>query len=38
MEFLRGNLVNSVKSALAASGLAPDRLEIEITKSLFIHD
>ena len=38
MQFLRGDLVSSVESALAASGLAPDRVEIEITELLFIHD
>ena len=38
MEFLRGDVVNSVELALAASGLAPNRIEIEITESLFLHD
>ena len=36
IQFMRGNVVNSVISALAASGLAPHRLEIEITESVLL--
>ncbi len=35
-QFQSGHLVNTVKEALAASGLAPDRLELEITESIFL--
>src|SRR6202041_4146696 len=34
----RINLVQSVISALAASGLAPERLELEITESVLLQD
>jgi diguanylate cyclase (GGDEF)-like protein len=37
-QFRRGNLVNSVREALAASGLASSRLEIEITESVLFQD
>jgi diguanylate cyclase (GGDEF)-like protein len=37
-QFRQGNLVFSVQQALAASGLAPDRLEIEITEGVLIDD
>lgn len=36
IQFMRGNVVNSVLSALAASGLPPHRLEIEITESVLL--
>lgn len=35
-QFLSGNLIPAVKGALAASGLAPNRLELEITESIFL--
>jgi diguanylate cyclase (GGDEF)-like protein len=35
-QFQKGHLVSSVKDALAASGLPPGRLELEITESLFL--
>ena len=35
----RGNgLVGTVRDALATSGLSPDRLELEITESVLLHD
>ncbi|WP_203294932.1 EAL domain-containing protein [Maricaulis parjimensis] len=37
-QFRQGNLVMSVQQALAASGLAPERLEIEITEGVLIDD
>lgn len=37
-QFLRGDLVADVQNALEHSGLPADRLELEITESLFIHD
>lgn len=37
-QFRQGNLVISVQQALAASGLAPERLEIEITEGVLIDD
>lgn len=36
IQFMRGSVVNSVMSALAASGLPPHRLEIEITESVLL--
>ena len=36
IQFQRGNLVPSVVGALAASGLAPRRLELEITESVLL--
>ena len=36
VQFVRGNLVASVASALAHSGLAPHRLEIEVTESVLL--
>jgi diguanylate cyclase (GGDEF)-like protein/PAS domain S-box-containing protein len=36
VQVVREDFVDVVRDALAASGLAPDRLEIEITESLFI--
>ncbi len=35
-QFQRGDLVSVVKEALAASGLEPGRLEVEITESIFL--
>jgi diguanylate cyclase (GGDEF)-like protein len=37
-QILGGDLLADVNAALAASGLAPERLEIEITESVFSHD
>ena len=36
IQFMRGNVVGSVVNALAASGLPPQRLEIEITESVLL--
>jgi diguanylate cyclase (GGDEF)-like protein len=38
VQFQRGNLVSTVINALGSSGLAPERVEIEITESLFLED
>jgi diguanylate cyclase (GGDEF)-like protein len=38
IQFRRGNLMRSINEALAASGLAPNRLEIEITESVLLQD
>jgi diguanylate cyclase (GGDEF)-like protein len=38
VQFKNSNLVQSVISALAASGLAPGRLELEITESVLLQD
>ncbi|MBS0441191.1 MAG: EAL domain-containing protein [Proteobacteria bacterium] len=35
-QFQSGNLIPAVKRALAASGLSPNRLELEITESIFL--
>jgi diguanylate cyclase (GGDEF)-like protein len=37
-QFKRGDLVSVVTSALATSGLAPERLELEITESVLLND
>jgi diguanylate cyclase (GGDEF)-like protein len=37
-QFQSGYLLAAVKDALAASGLAPSRLELEITESVFLQD
>ena len=37
-QFREKTLVNSVKDALAASGLRANRLELEITESVLLHD
>lgn len=37
-QILAGDLLNDIESALAQSGLAPARLEIEITESIFAQD
>jgi diguanylate cyclase (GGDEF)-like protein len=38
VQFKKGDLVATVRAALAASGLRPDRLELEITESVLLHD
>ncbi len=38
VQFRKGNLVATVEAALAASGLRPDRLELEITESVLLRD
>jgi diguanylate cyclase (GGDEF)-like protein len=38
VQFKKGDLVGTVQAALAASGLRPDRLELEITESVFLRD
>jgi predicted signal transduction protein with EAL and GGDEF domain len=38
IQFTKGDLVATVQAALAASGLHPARLELEITESLFLND
>src|SRR3990167_8881885 len=38
MEFRRKDFVGSVANALTASGLAPDRLQLEITESVLMRD
>jgi diguanylate cyclase (GGDEF)-like protein len=37
VQFRKGDIVAAVASALAASGLAADRLELEITESVLLH-
>jgi len=37
-QFRRGNIVNTIRDALGASGLHPSRLEIEITESALFQD
>ena len=37
-QFQSDHLVSAVKAALAASGLSPGRLELEITESIFLQD
>jgi diguanylate cyclase (GGDEF)-like protein len=38
VQFKKGDLVSTVRAALAASGLRPQRLELEITESVLLHD
>ena len=38
IQFMRSNLVQTVESALAASGLPAERLELEITESVWLGD
>jgi EAL domain-containing protein (putative c-di-GMP-specific phosphodiesterase class I) len=38
VQFKKGDLVSAVQAALAASGLRPDRLELEITESVLLRD
>ena len=37
-QFKRGDLLAMTQSALGAAGLSPDRLELEITESVLLHD
>ena len=36
VQFLRGDLLSDIRAALAVSGLAPHRLHVEITESIFL--
>jgi diguanylate cyclase (GGDEF)-like protein len=38
VQFRRDNVPRAIREALQASGLAPNRLEIEITESVLLHD
>jgi diguanylate cyclase (GGDEF)-like protein len=38
VQFRRGGVINAVRDALALSGLAPHRLEVEITESVLLQD
>jgi len=38
VQFQRGNLVGTVMNALGSSGLSPERVEIEITESVFFEN
>ncbi|WP_445370577.1 EAL domain-containing protein [Methylomonas sp. HW2-6] len=38
LQFKRGNLLESVRSALAESGLEPEYLELELTESVLMYD
>ena len=38
VQFKNRKLVESVQAALSESGLAPDRLELEITETILLHD
>jgi EAL domain-containing protein (putative c-di-GMP-specific phosphodiesterase class I) len=38
IQFRRDDMANTIREALAAANLAPDRLEIEITESAFLDD
>lgn len=38
IQFKRGNLENTVATALASSGFNPERLELELTESILIQD
>jgi predicted signal transduction protein with EAL and GGDEF domain len=38
IQFRRGNITNAIREALAAARLPADRLEIEITESVFLED
>jgi diguanylate cyclase (GGDEF)-like protein len=38
VQFEKGDLVGTVQAALAASGLRPNRLDLEITESVFLRD
>jgi diguanylate cyclase (GGDEF)-like protein/PAS domain S-box-containing protein len=37
-QFLAGDLIETVRGILAETGLAPDRLDLEITEGVFMHD
>ena len=38
VQFKRGDIINTIETALAGSGLQPARLELEITESVFLRD
>lgn len=38
LQFKRGNIVETVTTALARSGLPPSHLELELTESILLHD
>src|ERR1700724_2182507 len=38
IQFEKGDIVATVRAALAASGLRPDRLELEITESVLLRE
>jgi diguanylate cyclase (GGDEF)-like protein len=38
VQFSRGDVIGAVKAALSASGLKPNRLEIEITETVLMHN
>jgi diguanylate cyclase (GGDEF)-like protein len=38
VQFKQGDIISTIQSALVASGLRPDRLELEITESVFLRD
>ena len=38
IQFRRGNVAETVRAALDAAGLSPNRLEVEITESVLLHD
>ncbi|MDA8383706.1 MAG: bifunctional diguanylate cyclase/phosphodiesterase [Betaproteobacteria bacterium] len=38
LQFRRGDIVETVARALERAGLAPDRLELELTESVLLHD
>lgn len=38
IQFRRGSVTNAIRAALDASGLAPNRLEVEITESVLVQD
>ncbi len=38
LQFKRGNMLDMVSTALATSGLRPDRLELELTESVLLQD
>ena len=38
VQFKHGDIIATLQAALAASGLRPDRLELEITESVFLRD
>ncbi len=37
-QFQRGVVLQQVEAALVASGIAPDRLELELTETVLLHD
>jgi diguanylate cyclase (GGDEF)-like protein len=38
IQFRQGNIVATIQASLSASGLQPDRLQLEITESVFLRD